>query len=270
MMLENPNSKIIMIIDDEKDFVEMLTGILEKRGYEVYSAFNGEEAMQKVSKIKPDLILLDIRMPKMGGVAFYDRICLPNCQPMYPVLIVSACENLEELFQNLPVEGFIAKPVKIDALLVKIASIFDKNQQSKDKNQSSSRAQRKVLLVENDEATISKLVMSFLHQGYMVGVAKSAKEAIERIIDPDLPDLVLVRHGIPGDPEYTIPYYLRGMPQARKVRVACYVQNLKMIDPMKEREIINFVGEKNLFDLEDMNYVMTRCERLLTPGTKAT
>lgn len=58
----------ILIVDDEKPMVEELQGLLEEEGYQVSAAYDGKEACQVFDKIKPDLVLLDIKMPKQSGV----------------------------------------------------------------------------------------------------------------------------------------------------------------------------------------------------------
>ena len=57
----------LLVIDDEKDMVEVIKSALTTRGYDVISAFNGEEGLRKVKLEKPDLVICDIRMPKLDG-----------------------------------------------------------------------------------------------------------------------------------------------------------------------------------------------------------
>ena len=118
--------KKILVVDDEPGFVEMVSEFLSNRKYEVLTAANGEEALQVIKQIPPDLIVLDIAMPKMGGVAFYDRVSLPDGQPMYPTLVCTANSDMEDLFSSLRVDGFITKPFKMEQLLTMIEQIFAK------------------------------------------------------------------------------------------------------------------------------------------------
>jgi CheY-like chemotaxis protein len=60
--------KKILICEDEKDVIELLNNLLIKAGFEVYIAIDGKETIDKTKKIKPDLLLLDIRMPKINGL----------------------------------------------------------------------------------------------------------------------------------------------------------------------------------------------------------
>jgi len=70
MVSKVKNSKTILIVEDESSLNEAYQIILNKAGYEVLSAFDGEEALAIVAKQKPDLILLDLRMPIMNGIEF--------------------------------------------------------------------------------------------------------------------------------------------------------------------------------------------------------
>ena len=64
-----PTINKILIVDDDKDFLEVLTTKFKSRGYEVYTALNGEEAISRAKEVMPDLILMDVKMPKMDGIA---------------------------------------------------------------------------------------------------------------------------------------------------------------------------------------------------------
>ena len=66
--------KKILIVDDEKDTCEILAEILSDEGYETFSARSGRSALVKVEKEKPDLVLLDIKMPQMDGIEGLERI----------------------------------------------------------------------------------------------------------------------------------------------------------------------------------------------------
>ncbi|MFH1394746.1 MAG: response regulator [Candidatus Omnitrophota bacterium] len=115
--------KTILLIDDEADFVEMIKFQLEAEGYVVVTANDGKEGLLKLKQIKPDLIVLDINMPNMGGLEFYNKIFTPHGRTKYPVLIVTARLNLEEIFKEIEVEGFLSKPFEINHLIAEIKRI---------------------------------------------------------------------------------------------------------------------------------------------------
>ena len=86
-MEENSEKKTVLIVDDEKTIVDMLQYNLEKEGYHTLEANDGEEAVKIALEQKPDLVLLDIMLPKMDGLAVCKRIR----QTMnIPILMISA------------------------------------------------------------------------------------------------------------------------------------------------------------------------------------
>ena len=116
--------KTILFIDDEADFVEMVKFQLEKEGYIVISANNGAEALAKLEQIKPDLIILDINMPKMSGLEFYNKISTQHGRTMYPVLVLTARADLDGLFKEIEAEGFMRKPFELTKLMNEIKRII--------------------------------------------------------------------------------------------------------------------------------------------------
>ncbi|MCK4532079.1 MAG: response regulator, partial [Candidatus Aenigmarchaeota archaeon] len=67
-------AKKIMVVDDEESLIELVTAVLEQEGYEIITAMNGEEALERLKTEKPDLILLDMMMPGMSGREVCERI----------------------------------------------------------------------------------------------------------------------------------------------------------------------------------------------------
>ena len=122
-------NKRILIIDDEKDVVDILQTMLEDLGYSAFAAYDGIEGLEKIKLIQPDLIILDINMPKLGGIGVYHEIYDRDKErPLYPVIVLSARYQAEKLFDGLKAEGFCAKPFKLDDLLGMIENALAKNE----------------------------------------------------------------------------------------------------------------------------------------------
>jgi len=92
--------KSILIIDDDRVLLKLAGSAFKKKGYNVYEATNGVEGLEKLDMVEPDLIILDLKMPKMGGVEFYSRICNSDNMPEYPIFIITAREDVEHLFKD--------------------------------------------------------------------------------------------------------------------------------------------------------------------------
>jgi len=107
----------ILIIEDEKETVNMLKGFLEARGYMVVAAFDGEEGLKKFDSEKPDLVITDIRMPKKDGYQFLKE--LRPGRRWVPVIIVSGLNDLENILKSYDFEAdfYITKPINLEDML---------------------------------------------------------------------------------------------------------------------------------------------------------
>ncbi len=115
----NEYKKTILIVDDEKMIINLLKHNLEKEGYNVIEANDGLEAIDVATEKKPDLILLDIMLPKLDGLSVCKRI--KNIMNV-PVLIVSAKdEELDKIVGlELGADDYITKPFSVRELLARI------------------------------------------------------------------------------------------------------------------------------------------------------
>ena len=128
-------AKKILVVDDEMDIRMFISTLLESNGYKTKMAENGEQGLQKVKNIEPDLVILDIMMPKESGIKMYrDVKCDPNLQDT-PFIIVSGLarktflhsQKLLDKFkgQEIPQpEGYIEKPPEPEELLTEVRRII--------------------------------------------------------------------------------------------------------------------------------------------------
>ncbi len=111
--------KKVLIVDDEKPIVEILKINLQKEGYVVFEAYDGEEAVSKAMTINPDLILLDVMLPKLDGFSVCKKI---REKSSVPILMLTARE--EELDKILGLElgadDYITKPFSIRELMARV------------------------------------------------------------------------------------------------------------------------------------------------------
>ena len=113
----------ILLVDDEKDFVETTAAVLESNGYEVEPAYSGEECRRKALEVKPDLIILDVMMETdMAGFEAARWLREQEEVAEVPIIMLTAV-NQELPFKFgpdevwLPVDAFLEKPVSPDRLL---------------------------------------------------------------------------------------------------------------------------------------------------------
>jgi len=128
-MDEKTKEKIdILLVDDEKDFVDAVRSLLEERGFNVRSANDGVRALEMVTENTPDLILLDIVMPKMDGIAFLKKLKEEEKTSKIPVIILTVRDG--QANRNIGLEAgayeYISKPYDSIALLRQVRNILEK------------------------------------------------------------------------------------------------------------------------------------------------
>ncbi len=114
----------ILVVDDEKDIVEVLKYNLTKEGYEVFTAHSGKQALQKASN--SDLIILDVMMPELDGIEVCKKLKSNPETARIPVVFLTAknAEVDEVLGLEIGAEDYIVKPVSIRKLLARIKAIM--------------------------------------------------------------------------------------------------------------------------------------------------
>ena len=115
----------ILIVDDEPDFLEVMLVRLEASGYEVMVVSNGEDALKKIKKDKPDAVLLDILMPGIDGLEVLKRI--RKTDESLPVYIITAfsTEDRFKVANKLGASGFIVKTEDLAKEVENITSALD-------------------------------------------------------------------------------------------------------------------------------------------------
>lgn len=110
----------ILIVDDDQDFLQLLEFDLKKHGYTVVSAGNGEEGLLKCQSEHPDMILLDIKMPRMDGYTFVRRLKKEGATKNIPLIVLTSYEPMKDMFQLEGVQDYVVKSVNMESLLTKI------------------------------------------------------------------------------------------------------------------------------------------------------
>jgi len=116
----------ILIVDDAIDTVELLKKRFQAEGYDTAEAYNGEEGLQKVSEYNPDLIVLDIMMPKIDGYEVCQRLKADENTKYIPVLMLTAKGEVENKVKGLDIgaDDYLAKPFDYTELSARIRSLL--------------------------------------------------------------------------------------------------------------------------------------------------
>lgn len=116
----------VLIADDDKDILNILKKKVSEAGYEVTTALDGEEAWNKIKDESPDVILLDLTMPKMDGLDVLKNLRQnPPSAKWQPVIIVSARGELEDMKKGFSLEAdhYLTKPCDMDVVLKAIRTM---------------------------------------------------------------------------------------------------------------------------------------------------
>ncbi len=130
-MDNNSNAPRILVVDDEPDIHTVLGKLLSKEGYAVDSAYNAEEAYQAITENKPDLIILDIMMPKISGIEACNQLKADPATKDILILIVSARDAQADRLEGLShgADDYVSKPFHLRSLVRKIEHMLTKKRE---------------------------------------------------------------------------------------------------------------------------------------------
>jgi len=105
----------VLLVDDDPDLLDLVAEALQMHDYEVVTAHHGLEALERIEQGRPQLILLDMRMPIMDGWAF-----AAECRRLYgheiPIVVVTAAEDVKRRAEEVGAEGYLGKPFNLRQL----------------------------------------------------------------------------------------------------------------------------------------------------------
>jgi two-component system, OmpR family, response regulator VicR len=117
----------IMVVDDEPDVVDLVKLVLESDGFDVVTAYSGKEALDKIVKEMPDLVLLDIMMPQMDGWEVYSRIkAHPKTKDIPVAMLTAKSQSIDKMIglHVVKVDDYITKPFGRSELLERVKRIL--------------------------------------------------------------------------------------------------------------------------------------------------
>ncbi|MFO0792559.1 MAG: response regulator [Candidatus Brocadiaceae bacterium] len=143
----------ILIADDIKQNVKLLRVILAASGYDIIEAYDGEEALEKLKTEHPDLILLDIMMPKLTGYDVCKKIRADKKTKDIPVIMITALHEMDDRIKGIEAgaNDFISKPFNKAELLARVKSLASVRQ-----------------VVKKDEASVLDSILASLAEGVIV------------------------------------------------------------------------------------------------------
>ena len=115
--------KKILVVDDEKPISEIVKYNLVKEGYEVFTAYDGEEALEKVEEVEPDLIILDLMLPKMDGLEVAREVRKTHDMPI--IMVTAKDSEIDKVLGlELGADDYVTKPFSNRELVARVKPIY--------------------------------------------------------------------------------------------------------------------------------------------------
>ena len=200
----------ILICDNEADLVAILKLHLEKQGYLVETAYDGVAGLKAANETNPDLMLLDINMPKMNGIEVYQRLTTSFGKTKIPVIVFTTREELGELFREIDADGFLPKPFEVNVLFEQIERVLSKE------------TEPEVFLVDLKESPAVGLIrQALVGERFRVSIVEDLKTLKERSVSgkPDFIVMEYMQKDLGGENFISA---LKNIPELAKVPLIVY------------------------------------------------
>jgi len=131
--MEQNKNELILVVDDEPEVHTVLGKMLQKEGYHIEHAYNGDETFRLIEEKKPDLIILDIMMPKISGIEVCNKLRSQESTKNILILIVSARDAQADRLEGLThgADEYVSKPFHLKSLVRKIEHMIEKRKREK-------------------------------------------------------------------------------------------------------------------------------------------
>ena len=220
--MANDVKKLILLIDDDTSLVLTLSDFLIHEGYDVLTANSGEAGLKQLDDCDPNLIILDMSMPGMGGVGFLKEVTDDQGKPSHPVLVLTARANMADFFANVEVDGFIAKPCDPDDLKLEVGRIiFLRSAERTKQDVEAPSGPPRILLAEDEEDVQKDLTRKFEKEGYDVEVLTQGPQVLERAV-VEKPSVIVLKRVLENMNGDTVAEMLSKLPTTQDVPVVLY------------------------------------------------
>ena len=188
----------ILAVDDMPTNLEILRVRLEAQGYEVITAEDGEQALTKARELEPDLVLLDIMMPKLDGIAVLKQLKQDAKLRFVPVILVTAKSDIRDVVSGLDAGGdeYLTKPFEHAALTARVRSLLRVKELHDTVQHQATKLQEQTEQLSSWNCLLEERVAEQLTEIERIGRLKRflAPQVAQMIASSDLPDSVLASH----------------------------------------------------------------------------
>jgi DNA-binding response OmpR family regulator len=199
-------AKKILIADDDPHIVALISSRLKANKYEVVAAYDAVQTISQVRKEKPDLIILDIKMPAGTGIGVLENLRRCVDTSTTPVLVMTAYPNeaTRQKALEMGVVDFIPKPFQAEEILVKIKKILGEVSPEEEAHPIA----KKILVVDDNPNLVKLLEYRLKANEYEVIIANDGEEALDKVRQAK-PDLMILDVVLPKIDGYKVLSILR-------------------------------------------------------------
>ena len=259
--MKNQIKRKILLIDDDASLLITLSDFLSFEGYKVITADSGEQGLKMLTHMTPDLIILDMSMPGIGGMGFLKKISSPDGDPNYPVLVLTARANMAEFFSNVEVDGFIAKPCDPGDLLMEVGRIIFLRSGIETEKDKKIVKKKKILIGEDDKQINENLVKLFVAAGYIAESVFKGPEVLEQAII-EQPDIIVIKLLLTGMNADVVVEMLKEIPKTKEIPIVLYNENGSEDDASKYTKAES--GIKKFVQGNDANSLLSAVEEVMS------
>jgi DNA-binding response OmpR family regulator len=255
----------ILIVDDERVFCDLLKTVLGSHGHEVFTAYNGREALDLFSQHRPQFTLLDLRMPEMNGIEVLRQIRTINTSAAVMILTAWGSDALEKQARQLGVTDFLSKTLALDSIITSMERFLPQTTQAvkpptppteprTDQAKSLSPPVEKpkeqtapskvpetdlILLIESD-AYVSKYLQQFLtKRGFHAAATNDGRTALQ-LVSKEMPRLIVLNMDLAG---------MGGLEVMRGLRAKKYTGGIIMLCSAEDETLLNLALDMGSVDV---------------------
>jgi DNA-binding NtrC family response regulator len=187
----------VLLVDDEAEFLASMSRSLQRRGFDVKTAPDGRTGLGLVAKEPFDVIVLDVKMPGMGGEQVFHE--LRRLRPCVPVIMLTGHGTIQQAFE-ISKEGvfdYLAKPCEVEELAQILQSAAQAQQSTPAPDEPSATGGPRVLLVDDEVELLDSLSHALQRRGMEVAVAPDAARGLAQM-DRKVFDVVVLDMRMPG------------------------------------------------------------------------
>ncbi len=237
----------ILVVDDDPYLLSLLSDTLKAIGYSSVCANDGVEAIEVLEKEEFDLVITDIKMPRMDGVELLQNI--RKLYPRLPVLFITGVASPEIIGQVAP-NGFLAKPFRISNIELLIENTLAS------KYNGIPRKIKKVMVVDDDETFLLMMADSLLYHNYLALTITNGGDALERIKEEEI-DVVITDIRMPNMDGITL---LKSIKELKPKLPVILITGFLSQDDVKNK-LMNFTADGFLekpFEIEQIVEILKR------------